>query len=112
MAELDNAALMSELNKLKKTDLIEVIINQTLSANVTSAVLLNFIERKESKKCELCLERLGKKSALSRNSDSHGSVQTVLQRANITESSKCRSMKMEISYLNKLCVQKDVVIKK
>lgn len=95
MAALDSGVLISELNKLKKQELIEVMVNNILPVNVTSRVILEFV--KKNKKCEVCCENLNIATF------SYDSSDTVIGKVNMGN--------VEVKYLKELCEQKDLLIK-
>lgn len=95
MADVDSGVLISELNKLKKQELIEVVVNNILPESVTSRVILDFV--KKNKKCESCCENINITTF------SNDSIDTLKQNVN--------KVNMEVKYLKELCEQKDLLIK-
>lgn len=96
MADIDVVVVASELSKLRKQDLIDFIIHNTLPENVSSDVLLKYT-KKSRNVCEKCSETLD--STVS----SGDSAETVMESG--------ENSRLEITYLKELCVQKDIIIR-
>lgn len=101
MAASDVVLLTVELNKLKKSELIELLTHCSLPDNVTSEVLTNFaneLSAKCEKKCN-CLENADDLNNTVLSSDS---VNTVINQKD--------NVRTEIKYLKEISEQKDKVI--
>lgn len=100
MASSDGSVLASELNKLKKSDLIDLLINCTLPDNIVSDILLNFakeLSRKTVKKC-VCD---GESVSMDINNT---------EIMNTSIGNQFSILKLENKYLNDICIEKEKVI--
>lgn len=99
MVGVDVVALNAELNKLKKQELIDLIINKLLPKSSTSDVPLEFhsVMDTHTDECNIFLENINNLHLNTLSGD------TVIERVNNRE--------LEFSYLNQLSTQKDLLIK-
>lgn len=97
----DVVLLSSELNKLKKSELIDLLISNALPDSVTSEVLIDFVNKVNVNRVEKCncTENINDLNNTILSSDS---VKTVINRE--------ENLSMEIKYLRVICEQKDKVI--
>lgn len=102
MAAHDEVVLSAELNKLKKDELVDLLIKQTLPERVTSSVLINFAKELSAGKVEKCQKCRENTAELLMSTDWDDSAETVISNTKI--------LKMELHHVKEINKRSELII--